>query len=222
MIALLRAGALLINVAVFAGMPLLLGASPGVAGAIAAALFALSVWGCRRSPPAEEAPKELRDAARLLADGMGLAPPTYVRMLPGWTSAVVATGLRGYGLLLGQGVEARHHAAVLAHELAHVALGDLRWEPFTDGPLRLLIGLARRVPLFYAIVSPFSLAGIPLARATELAADGLAARHIPTYPVVLKEVASLLPRPESLLYPSLSRRIRHAARHSMQGYGKGQ
>jgi len=216
MIALLRAGALAMNVGLFAGVPLLLGASPWLAAACLAILLALCTWGCRRAPRGEDAPDAVRESARLLAARMGVAPPVYVRMVPGWTAAAVGTGFgSAYGLLLGTDVEQRHQEAVLAHELAHVALGDLRWEPFTDGPLRLLIGLARRVPLFYAIVFPFSLAGIALARATELAADTLAVRHVPTYPVVLKEVTSFVPSRDSLLYPSLARRIRHAARHSM-------
>ncbi len=220
MIALLRAGALLVNVFIFVGIPQELGAPGWAIGTGVTALFLLCRRACRTCPPGTDAPDELHAEASLLAIRMGVKPPAFLRMLPGWTAGAVANRT-SYGLLLGTDVEARHRGAVLAHEIAHVKMRDLWWEPLTDGPLRLLIGVARRLPIFYVIVFPFALFGVPLARATELAADEIAARFVPTYPVILQEVASLVPRRESLLYPSLARRIRHAARHSLQEPRKG-
>jgi Zn-dependent protease with chaperone function len=121
---------------------------------------------------------------------------------------------RGYGLLVGDALEPHHLEAVLGHEIAHHRGGDLLWEAFTDGPARLLLPAVRKVPPLVCAVFPFLLLGAPLARATELRADRLAAARIPSYPVVLAEVAKSSGGAETLLYPSLRERVRRSARHS--------
>jgi Zn-dependent protease with chaperone function len=129
--------------------------------------------------------------------------------------AVRARG--GYGLLLGVEVDPDHREAVLAHEVAHYVRGDLFWEPFTDGPGRLLAAAASGVPPIWVIAVPFLLLGAPLARATELEADRLAAGCIPSYGRVLSAVASRMGPSRTLMYPGLSARARHVARDSMEG-----
>jgi Zn-dependent protease with chaperone function len=214
MIPLLRAGSFAANLLVFAGVPYLLGAGAAASLATAGGCFVLSWWGCARAPSGDEAPADVRADAEELARRMGAPPPRFVRRLPGWTAAAVSAG-RGYGVLVGADVEARHRPAVLAHEIAHVTSGDLAWEPFTDGPARLCLQAARQMPLLWVIALPFLAAGAPLARATELAADRLASDTIPGYASVLREVASTLGAGPSVLYPGLGARVRHSARHSL-------
>lgn len=213
MIAFLRLGSFLVNLALFAGTPYLLGLALPWALVLAAALFFGCWWACghvARSAPASSAQEEAaRRAARLL----GVAAPRFVRAVDGWTAAAVRCG-RGYGLLVGVDVAPEHHDAVLVHEIAHYATGDLFWEPFTDGPARLLVHAGHRVPPLVVIAVPFLVLGAPLARATELRADRLAARAVPGYPGVLREVATRLEARGTLLYPSLNTRVRHSARDS--------
>jgi hypothetical protein len=61
---------------------------------------------------------------------------------------------------------------------------------------------------------PFLLLGAPLARATELRADRLAARAVPGYEAILRDVAPRMEARGTVLYPSLGTRIRHSARDS--------
>ena len=213
MIALLRAGSLLLNVALFAGVPYLLGLAWPWALLVAAALFLLSWWACGHVPRSEAASPEQEEAARRAAGRLGVAAPRFVGAVAGWTAAAVRCG-RGYGILVGADVAPQHHDAVLVHEIAHYATGDLSWEPFTDGPARLLVHAARSVPPLGVIAIPFLLLGAPLARATELRADRLAARAVPGYPAVLREVAPMMEARGTFLYPSLHARIRHSARDS--------
>lgn len=214
MIPFLRIGALACNVAILGGVPWWFGAGlPAAAGCVAVG-FALAWWACGRVPRGDEAPAEVQAAAREAARKMGAEPPRFVRTLAGWTAGAVRDGRAGYGLLLGAEVAPPHRLAVLAHEIAHVAAGDLRWEPFTDGPARVLIHALRPVPPLVVIVFPFLLFGAPLARATELRADRLAADTIPDYAAVLRSVAPKMGVRATLLYPSLARRVRHSARGS--------
>jgi len=211
MIPLLRVLSFLGNAAVFAGVPLLLGATWPVAAAIALALFGLSFWACGRAPPGTPAPADAQQAAEHAARSMALPPPRFVRTVPGWTAAAVRAG-RGYGLILGADVAPRHREAVLAHEMAHFAAGDLLWEPFTDGPARVLLEATRG--LFRVTAIPFLVFGAPLARATELEADRLAVDALPGYADILREVAVKMGPGKGVLYPSLGQRVRYAARHS--------
>ncbi|MHC4134752.1 MAG: M48 family metalloprotease [Planctomycetota bacterium] len=214
MIVLLRAGSFLVNLALFAGAPYLLGLAWPWALLVAAALFLSSWWACghvvARSAPASRVQE---DAAHRAADRLGVAAPRFVRAVEGWTAAAVRCG-RGYGILVGDDVAPEHHDAVLVHEIAHYATGDLFWEPFTDGPARLLVHAAHAVPPLGVIAIPFLLLGAPLARATELRADRLAAEAVPGYPAVLREVAARMEARGTFLYPSLGTRIRHSARDS--------
>jgi Zn-dependent protease with chaperone function len=118
----------------------------------------------------------------------------------------------GYGLVLGEEVQPRHREAVLAHEIAHFAAGDLLWEPLTDGPARVLLETTRG--LFRVLAVPFVVAAAPLGKATELNADRLAARAFPGYADTLREVADKMGPGAGIFYPSLAQRARHAARHS--------
>lgn len=213
MIPLLRAGALALNLAVPLGLALLLGLgwAPGLL--LAALLLAVSWWACGVAPAGAEAPPDVVDAARRAARAMGAPSPRFVRTLPGWTAAAVRRG-RGYGLFVGEELEPRHREAVLAHEIAHHLGGDLFWEAFTDGPARLLLPAVRRVPPLVCAVFPFLLLGVPLAKATELRADRMAGDRVPSYPLVLEEVAGLVRGPETILYPSLRERVRRSARDS--------
>ena len=213
MIALLRAGSLLFNFALFAGVPYLLGLAWPWALLVAGALFASTWWACGHMPRHAAASAEQEEAARRAARRLGVAAPRFVGAVEGWTAAAVRCG-RGYGLLVGADVAREHHDAVLVHEIAHYATGDLFWEPFTDGPARLLVHAAHSVPPLGVIAIPFLLLGTPLARATELRADRLAARAVPGYPAVLREVAPRMEARGTLLYPSLRARIRHSARDS--------
>ncbi|MHC4972923.1 MAG: M48 family metalloprotease [Planctomycetota bacterium] len=214
MIVLLRAGSFLVNLALFAGVPYLLGLAAPWALLVAVALFSGCWWACShlgaRSAPASRAQE---DAAHRAANLLGVAPPRFVRAVEGWTAAAVRWG-RGYGILVGADVASEHHDAVLVHEIAHYATGDLFWEPFTDGPARLLLHAAHTVPPLVVIAIPFLVLGAPLARATELRADRLAARAVPGYSAVLREVAARMEARGTLLYPSLGARVRHSARNS--------
>jgi len=214
MIPLLRALSFLGNTAVFAGVPLLIGLPWTAAAVIAVALFGVSYWACGRAPRGAPAPEDARAAADVAARKMAAPPPRFLRVVPGWTAAAVRAG-RGYGLLIGEEVAARHREAVLAHEIAHFARGDLFWEPFTDGPARVLMETTRG--LFRVTVIPFLVFGAPLARATELAADCLAADALPDYADTLRELAAKMGPGKGVFYPSLGRRVRHAARHSKGG-----
>jgi hypothetical protein len=216
LIPLLRAGALALNLALPTGLALLLGLGWGWGVALAVALLALCWWACGLSPPGAEARAGTVDAALGAARLMGAPAPRFVREVPGWTAAAVRRG-RGYGLLVGDALEPHHLEAVLGHEIAHHLSGDLLWEAFTDGPARLLLPIVRRVPPLVCVVFPFLLFGVPLAKATELRADRMAAARIPSYPVVLAEVANALGGAETILYPSLRARVRHSARHSNMG-----
>jgi len=216
MIPALRAGSFAVNGAVFFGLPWLGGLPWPAAVAVAVGMFAAAWWACGRTPPSTSAPPGVVDAAARTAERMGVPPPRYVGSLPGWTAAAVRAG-RGYGLLVGVEVEAGHREAVVAHEIAHFRMGDLFWEPFTDGPARLLVSAAGRVPPLWVIAVPFLVLAAPLARATELAADRLAAGCVPAYPAVLREVARKMGSAPSLFYPGLNARVRHTARDSLEG-----
>jgi hypothetical protein len=215
MIALLRSGAFLTNVALTFGLPLVLGLSWPWALLVSLCFFACMWWACGHAPRASEADEEARRAGERAAKLMEAPPPRYVRKVDGWTAAAVRSG-NGYGLVLGEDVAVSHREAILGHEIAHYTSGDLFWEPFTDGPARILLSAVRRIPLLGIPLFPFFLFGAPLARLTELRADTLAARRIPLYPVVLKEVAREIGGPSSLLYPSLTARVRRSARDSLQ------
>ena len=211
MIPLLRAGAASANVAVFLGVPWLLGAAPAAALAIASFCFVLSWWGCRRAPSASPASPGAVAAADRIARRLAAPSPRFVRAVDGWAAAAVRAG-RGYGLLVGREIRPEHLPAVLAHEIAHHRHGDLFWEPFTDGPARLLLEWGRSVPPFGVLAAPFLAFGAPLARATELRADHAAASVVSSYPAILQEFAAFVPERRSLLYPSLPVRARVAAR----------
>jgi hypothetical protein len=213
MIAVLRAGSFLVNLALFAGVPHLLGLGWPWALLVAAACFLGSWCACGRVARSAPASRAQEDAARRAARLLGTAAPRFVREVEGWTAAAVRRGW-GYGLLVGADVAPEHHDAVLVHEIAHYSTGDLFWEPFTDGPARLLVHAAHAVPPLVVIALPFLLLGGPLARATELRADRLAAGAVPGYPAVLREVAVRMEARGTLLYPSLGARIRHSARNS--------
>ncbi len=211
MIPLLRALSFLANATLFAAPPLLLGAPWPVAAGIALALFLASFWACGRAPKGAPALAEVAEAAARAAERMGVPPPRYVRTVPGWTAGAARAG-RGYGLLLGEEVAPRHREAVLAHEMAHFAAGDLFWEPLTDGPARVLVESTGG--LFRILAVPFLLAAAPLAKVTELNADRLAAAAFPSYAAILREVADKMGPGSGLFYPSLGERARHAARGS--------
>jgi hypothetical protein len=215
MVALLRGAAFAVNVAVFAGVPLLLGAPNLTAALITCLGFSLSWAYATREPAGESADPVTVSLARRLAERMGLPHPAFVRHVPGWTAGAVRVR-GGYGLVVGAEVDAGHREAVLAHELAHVAAGDLFWEPWTDGVARALAPTVRKVPPFLLIVFPFFVVGAPLARVTELRADDCAMGVVSTYSSVIKEVMSILGSRETLLYPSLQQRVRRSARLSMR------
>jgi hypothetical protein len=211
MIPLLRALSFGANTALFLVPPLLLRSPWPVAAAFAAALYGVSWWACGRAPRSAPAPAPVVAAAQRAAERMGVRPPRFVRTVPGWTAGAVRVG-RGYGLLLGEDVAARHHEAVLAHEIGHFAAGDLLWEPFSDGPARVLLDSTRG--LFRVLAVPFLVAAAPLGKVTELNADRLAARAFPGYADTLREVADKMGPQSGLFYPSLGERARHAARNS--------
>jgi hypothetical protein len=211
MIPLLRLLSFLANAALFAAPPLLLGLPWPFAAAAAAALFGVSFWACGRAPKGAPAHAETVEAAARAAERMGAKAPRWVRTVPGWTAGAVRAG-RGYGLVLGEEVAPRHREAVLAHEMAHFAAGDLFWEPFTDGPARVLLESTRG--LFRILAVPFLVAAAPLGKVTELNADRLAAAAFPSYAAILREVADRMGPGAGLFYPSLGQRARHAARGS--------
>ena len=210
MIALLRAGALAANVVLLGGLPLLCGLAWPWAVASVFVFFGLSWWACGRAPAGDDASPEVCEEAASIARRLGAPPPRFVRTLPGWTAAVVRAGRGGYGVLIGAEVARGHSGAVFAHEMAHFATGDVAWEPFTDGPARLLLGAAGRVPPLVLAAVPFLVLAAPLARATELRADRLAAAVVPSYAATLAEVTDRMGRAETFLYPSLSTRVRSA------------
>ena len=213
MIALLRAGTLLVNAGVAFGLPILFDVPLTGAAGIAFLLAALSWWGCGRAPRGADAAEEIRQEAFEVAALLDTPPPQFVRALPGWTAAVVrAPG--GYGLLMGRDVAKAHRQAVMAHELAHVRTGDLAWEPLTDGPIRLVAPLIQVVPPLAIAFAPLCIFGVPLARATELRADRVASARVPSYPRALQEFASSGRWRPSFLYPSLGKRLRVLARAS--------
>jgi hypothetical protein len=214
MIGVLRWGSVALNTAVLVGGPWLLGLPLVAATAVALFAFAVSYWISGRAPDGEPADPLTRSLALRLAERMGLAPPRFVRRHAGWTAGAVRVG-SGYGLVLGEEVQPAHREAVLAHELAHVATGDLLWEPWADGFARMFTPAVRKVPPISLIVFPFFLLGVPLARATELRADDWAARHVPSYPSVIQEVAAVHQGGETLLYPSLRARANRSARRSL-------
>ena len=195
--------------------PGLLGAGWPISVSFAVAVFGAVYWVSGRVPAGEQADPVTVSLARRLAERMALPAPRFVRHQPGWTAGAVRVG-RGYGLVIGEEVEARHREAVLAHELAHVVAGDLAWEPFTDGIARIVTPTVRKLPPIALGVFPFLLLGAPLARATELRADDIAATHVSTYPSVIKEVAAIVGSRETLLYPSLEARARRSARRSIR------
>ncbi|MHC4956900.1 MAG: M48 family metalloprotease [Planctomycetota bacterium] len=214
MIALLRAAALVTNVAVVAGVPILLGASPLFAGVCLVVFFPAVAWATAHPPPSAPAEDDVVARVRDVAQGMGAPAPHAVRMVEGASAAVGRVGF-GYQLLLGRSLEARHRDAVVAHELAHVITGDLLWEPFTDGPARLFARPVCAFAPFWVLLFPFFLFGVPLARLTELRADRLAARVVESYPIVLKELTADGQGRVSLLYPPVTRRLDYAARDSL-------
>ncbi|HEX5136707.1 MAG TPA: hypothetical protein VFY93_07030 [Planctomycetota bacterium] len=211
MIPLLRVLSFVANAALFAAPPLLLGFGWLAAAAAAAALFVVSWWACGRAPPGAPAHADVLEAAARAAERMGVRAPRFVRTVPGWIAgAVRARG--GYGLVLGEEVAARHREALLAHEIAHYVAGDLLWEPFTDGPARVLLETTRGY--FRVLAVPFALVAAPLGKVTELNADRLAAGAFPSYAATLHEVADRMGPGAGLFYPSLAQRARHAARYS--------
>lgn len=211
MILLLRLGALALNAAAVGGAFWL----TGTPWYLAAPLPPLLWWACARAPEGRPAPAELLGEAEATARLLGAPGPRWVRCVHGWTAASVRSG-RGYGLLVGTDVERVHLRSLLAHEIAHFAEGDLAWEPFTDGPARLLLPLLRRIPPLVLPFFPFLLLGVPLARTTELRADAVAARAVPSYPAALQAMAVRTGRVDSLLYPSLEARLKLSARHSLE------
>ena len=211
MIPLLRALSFLANAGLFAAPPLLLGFPWPVAAAVAAVLFSVSFWACGRAPKGAAAHAEAVEAAARAAERMGVPPPRFVRTVPGWTAGAVRAG-RGYGLVLGEEVAPRHREALFAHEMAHYAGGDLLWEPFADGPARVLLDSTRGP--FRILAVPFLVAAVPLGKVTELNADRLAAAAFPSYAAILREVADKMGPGAGLFYPSLGQRARHAARGS--------
>ena len=134
-----------------------------------------------------------------LAQRMGVAAPRAVWTLRGRTAAATRVGT-GYALLLGDDVAPQQVEALLAHEIAHYKTGDIFWEPFTDGPVRILVALARACAPFWLAVFPLLLFGAPLARITELRADQVAARAVSSYLFVLKEFTQEESAQSSLLY----------------------
>ena len=92
MIPLLRAAAFLLNVCVFAGVPLLLGASLPLACGCAVVLFCLSWWACGLHPRGTEPGAEPRAAAFEIARRLGAPDPSFVSEVPGWTAASVRAG----------------------------------------------------------------------------------------------------------------------------------
>ena len=215
MIAVLRAGALLLNLAVVVGAPLLCGLAWSWVALIAAVFFAWSWWGCGRPGPSRDGDAAMHEAAANAARAMHAPPPRDVRIVDGWTAGAVGGRGAGYVLMLGEEVDPSHREAVLAHEIAHVVTGDLAWEPFTDGPARLLLPALRRIPPLGIAVFPFFLCAVPLAKRSELRADRLAARAIAAYPATLQDVADKMGVGGSILYPSLHERIRHSAQDSL-------
>jgi len=211
MILLLRVLSFAANAALFAALPLLLGLGWPAAAAVAAALFLVFWWACGRAPEGAPAHAEVLEAAARAAERMAVRAPRFVRTVPGWIAGAVRAG-GGYGLVLGEEVTPRHREAVLAHEIAHYAAGDLFWEPFTDGPARVLLETTHG--LFRVLAVPFALAAAPLGKVTELNADRLAARAFPSYAATLREVADKMGPGAGLFYPSLGQRARHAARYS--------
>lgn len=211
MIPFLRALSFLANAGLFAAPPLILGLPWPAAPAVATFLFSVSFWACGRAPKGAPAHADAVEAAASAAARMGIPPPRYVRTVPGWTAGAVRAG-RGYGLLLGEEVAPRHREALLAHEMAHYGSGDLFWEPFTDGPARVLLESTRGP--FRVLAVPFLVAAVPLGKVTELNADRLAAAAFPSYAAILREVADKMGPGAGLFYPSLGQRARHAARGS--------
>lgn len=212
MILLLRLGALLLNVAAFA-LPVVLLDLPWF---LALLPFPLLAWACARLPPAEPGSPEIEEEAAAIARLLGAPAPRFVRRVPGWTAAAARARL-SYGLIVGSEIGPGHRRAVLAHEIAHAREGDLLWEPFTDGPARLLLPAVQKAPLLALPLLPFFLLAVPLARRTELLADRIAAAAVPSYPEILTEVAARWGGRSGLLYPSLRRRRAEVARHSLEG-----
>lgn len=211
MIAALRIASASWNAAVLFGVPWLLGLSPTGSALVLIAGFACAWWGSARVPAGADASPDTVAAAGAAARRLAVPSPRFVRAVDGWAAASVRSGL-GYGLLVGRAIRPEHLPAVLAHEIAHHLHRDLLWEPFTDGPARLLLEWGRTVPPFGVVALPFLVLGAPLARATELRADRTAAGVVPSYPVILQEFASFVPERRSLLYPSLASRARISAR----------
>jgi len=208
-IAILRAASCGANIVIYGAVPLLLGLAWPWAPATAAVCSVLSYLACGLRPRCEPAPPEVWSAAQRVAQALGAAPPRAVHTVAGWTAAALRVR-GGYDLLVGEEVGARHLSAVLAHEVVHSLERDLFWEPFTDGPARLVLHLSRPLPPLALLALPFLPFAVPLARATELRADRLAAGAIEGYAEVLRELSSKLGPPATLLYPSLSTRIRYA------------
>jgi len=208
-IAFLRAASCGANVVIYGAVPLCLGLAWPWALAAIAACQALSYLGCNLRPRCEPASPEICAAAEAAARALGSDPPRAVQTVNGWTAAALRVR-GGYELLVGNEVETRHLPAVLAHEVAHYLERDLFWEPFTDGPARLLLQILRHLPPLALLALPFLLFSVPLARATELRADRLAADAIEGYPEVLRELSSKLGPLATLLYPTLATRIRYA------------
>lgn len=209
MIFALRLASGAVNAAAAFGLPLLLGAPWPVALGLGLSCFALA-WGlCSRTPTADPAPPAALAAAQKIAAAMGAPPPVFVRRLSGWGAGAVPRGA-GYALALGDDVAPRHLDAVLAHEIAHFLTGDLHWEPFTDGPGRLLAPAARALPPLWVIVWPFLVFAAPLARATELRADRIAARAVPAYTEILAQISAKIGDRGSLFYPAAAARLQSA------------
>ena len=213
MIAALRAGAFLGNLVLVFVVPLLLGASLPLAAGIAVACFALCWWACGRAPKSEPADAQSHADAEEIAAEFGVDAPRFVGVIAGNSAGVVRKG-SGYAVLIGADLPAKHRRAVLAHEVAHVVQGDLFWEPLTDGPLRLLLPLVRVVPPLFLVCAPLLPFGVRLARTTELYADRLAATVVPSYPLVLHELASFGSSGNALLYPTMEQRQRFTAQDS--------
>jgi len=213
-ITLLRVASFLVNCLCVGGIALLLGAGWAGAAAVCPVFFAFVWWACSRAPATGDAGPDAVRTAGELAQRMGVAAPRAVWTLRGRTAAATRVGT-GYALLLGDDVAPQQVEALLAHEIAHYKTGDIFWEPFTDGPARILVTVARACAPFWVAAFPFLLFGAPLARITELRADKLAAGAVPSYLSVLKEFTPGGGARSSLLYPSIRARLRHSARDSI-------
>lgn len=202
------------NLLVVLALPWWLSGQLAVGVVTATLFFLLMLWLCRRVPRHFQAAPDVNDLVARTCKRLGVPAPRWVGACDGWTAGAVRHG-RSYGLILGVEVARKDLGPIIAHEVAHHVLGDLFWEPWTDGVARWLAPVITRAPFFGVILFPFYVASVPLARWTELRADAFAARRDPGYVRTLAENADRMGGRESVLYPSPQARMRHSARHSM-------